>query len=299
MKKNVLASAVLLATAGLWACSETISPTATNESPTTRQGMSSRVDASGRPLAAFRTTPGDTDGTISGPSPLSVEFNLCQSRPASEDDDLRFTYDFDANDSIDARGSCRATYVYENPNGARHCGTARVCVSDRRPDGEVCRSYEVCVEGGATSSGPTQGPGPVTDQEVEPNDDDALSVDPDPGSVSVHDFKASAANLTSTPPDNLAVKGRIDPSGDEDYFKLANHTNGAFELDISLSCSASALMIVLFDGTGAFVGNDDLSCGATSTLILPANETLFLGLRATDDATAGITYQLKVEPISE
>jgi subtilisin-like proprotein convertase family protein len=109
-----------------------------------------KVSATGVPNGVFRTTPpADGEGTLVGQAPFTVSFNMCQSRPASEDDDLRYTYDFDGDGTIDTRGACRASYTYEASGGARACRPARVCVSDRRPDGEVCRSYEVCVDGGA------------------------------------------------------------------------------------------------------------------------------------------------------
>jgi subtilisin-like proprotein convertase family protein len=116
---------------------------------TSSSSSSDSVTAKGIPNAVFRTTPAaDEGGFIIGGTPLAVEFNMCQSRPASEDDDLRYTYDFDGDGTVDSRGSCRATHVYETPRRARSCRSATACVSDRRPDGEVCQRYQVCVEGG-------------------------------------------------------------------------------------------------------------------------------------------------------
>jgi hypothetical protein len=123
------------------------------------------VRAHGIPEAVFRTRPTDRDGTIAGPGPLSVEFNLCQSRPASEDDDLKYTYDFDGDGVVDYFGHCRASHTYAIAS-ARRCLPARVCVGDRRPGGEVCREYEVCVdgEGGApaTRTLSFHAPGPIS-----------------------------------------------------------------------------------------------------------------------------------------
>jgi hypothetical protein len=91
-------------------------------------------------LAVFRTTPADVDGRIAGTFPLDVEFNLCRSRPSDADNDLKFTYDFDDDGVLDTFGHCRAAHTFTTPS------RARVCVSDRRPDGIVCRAYEVASD---------------------------------------------------------------------------------------------------------------------------------------------------------
>jgi hypothetical protein len=132
---------------------------ARHEWPTSARAVSEDVTgaelhAYGRPRAVFRTTPVDQDGTIVGGSPLPVEFNLCQSRPESEDDDLKFTYDFDGDGTVDSFGHCRASHVYENGGSGRSCVPASVCVSDRRPGGEVCHAYDVCIDGGERARTP-------------------------------------------------------------------------------------------------------------------------------------------------
>jgi hypothetical protein len=141
----------------------------------------------------------------------------------------------------------------------------------------------------------------VADHEIEPNDDGSVSVDPDPGDGLVNDFDASAANLTSTPPDGLALNGAIDRVGDEDYFNFTNKTTETFKLAIRLRCSATDITVITFDGTSHLTGTFSQPCagGAGAAVILEPGQTLFLGLRAIDDATAGMTYQLKVEPTPE
>ena len=95
------------------------------------------VSAQSRPNAVFRTVPvADAAGTISGSNPLRVQFNNCQSRPADEDDDLKFTYDFDGDGTVDAFGHCRWEHTYTAP------ASARVCVSDRRGN-DVCQTWPV------------------------------------------------------------------------------------------------------------------------------------------------------------
>ena len=88
-------------------------------------------------LPVFQTRPREKDGRITGASPLEVQFNLCRSRSTEAGDELKFTYDFDGDGTVDELGHCRARHTFIAP------ATARVCVSDRRPDGAVCRTYQV------------------------------------------------------------------------------------------------------------------------------------------------------------
>jgi hypothetical protein len=104
----------------------------------------------------FKTSPAaDDDGFISGDYPLTVSFNNCQSRPGDEDDDLKFTFDFDADGTVDLSGPCRATFTYGEPSHAR------VCVSDRRPGNEVCQTWTIRVLGGLLTPPPAVTPRPT------------------------------------------------------------------------------------------------------------------------------------------
>ena len=103
------------------------------------------------PVADFRTSPAaDASGTIRGPSPLGVTFNMCRSSDPDPGDELKFLYDFDGDGAFDqagGRGSCRASHEYVLPAGEdSSCVPATICVSDRQPfDGhQLCRSYTVC-----------------------------------------------------------------------------------------------------------------------------------------------------------
>src|SRR5687768_1928834 len=49
------------------------------------------VGASAVPKAVFLTNPPASDGFVTGSLPLEVTFNLCQSRPTDESDDLKYT----------------------------------------------------------------------------------------------------------------------------------------------------------------------------------------------------------------
>ena len=147
-------SASVLASATFWGCGGITNP-AQPEGDGVRGDASGGVRAATVPRATFQTTPPmNAEGRIVGSSPLTVQFNLCQSRPASEEDRLRYTFDFDGNGVVDFFGSCRAEHTYENPNASVACVAARVCVSDRQPDGEVCRTITVCTEGAAVPPAP-------------------------------------------------------------------------------------------------------------------------------------------------
>jgi hypothetical protein len=90
------------------------------------------------PSAIFRTTPrADSGGVIPGPLPLEVTFNTCPSSDVDPGDRLKTTYDFDGDGIVDLAGYCRTTFTFEA--SAR----PRVCVTDRQPDHEVCKSYEI------------------------------------------------------------------------------------------------------------------------------------------------------------
>jgi hypothetical protein len=107
-----------------------------------------------------QTVPPAELGTITGTSPLTVHFNLCQSRPVNEDDNLRYSVDFEGDGTVDFYGHCRTDHVYDNPNAATACVPARVCVSDRRPGGEVCETIEVCAESASVEEPPVVEPVP-------------------------------------------------------------------------------------------------------------------------------------------
>jgi hypothetical protein len=124
---------------GVAACSgdlsETGAPPLAPSAPLAEEN--GRVSAQSMPNAVFHSVPGpDGDGAIRGNNPLLVQFNNCQSRPTNEDDDLKFTYDFDNDGNVDAFGHCRWEHTFTGP------ADARVCVSDRRGN-DVCRTWEV------------------------------------------------------------------------------------------------------------------------------------------------------------
>jgi hypothetical protein len=102
------------------------------------------AEAQALPQAVFQTKPTEANGRIGGASPLEVQFNLCRSRPSDAGDELKYTYDFDADGKVDEFGNCRARHTFVAP------ARARVCVSNRRPDGSVCRVYQVDATGEPT-----------------------------------------------------------------------------------------------------------------------------------------------------
>jgi hypothetical protein len=100
------------------------------------------------PTAVFRTRPRpDAAGVISGGSSFEVTYNLCHSTDPDPGDELRFTFDFDGDGTVDERGSCRATHRYEVGTYETGCQTTRACVSDRQPEHVVCQAFPVCAIG--------------------------------------------------------------------------------------------------------------------------------------------------------
>jgi hypothetical protein len=115
------------------------------------------------PTAVFRTTPrADAGGNIPGGFPLQVTFNTCPSTDTDEGDRLKTTYDFDGDGVVDYAGHCRQTHVFEDH------ARPRICVTDRTPDHQVCRSY---VVGGTVEIVPLKCPRDRREEfaEVEPN----------------------------------------------------------------------------------------------------------------------------------
>lgn len=122
------------------------------------------VGALAAPTGVFKTKPAaNALGEINGYFPLTVTFNLCRSTDPDPGDQLRYTFDFDNDGVIDFRGTCRVDYTYFVPS------SAKVCVSDRQPDGEVCKVYAInpgppaeelscptgIVNGSLSATGPT------------------------------------------------------------------------------------------------------------------------------------------------
>src|SRR5437867_12484329 len=113
-------------------------------------GWGAASSANEPPAVVFKTRPRAVNGTISGPGPLDVTFNMCPTSDSDPGDQLKFTYDFDGDGSIDYYGHCRQTHRY--PASAQ-CLEATVCASDRQPGHRVCRTYSVCAADGNDGPG--------------------------------------------------------------------------------------------------------------------------------------------------
>jgi hypothetical protein len=97
------------------------------------------------PNAIFKTRPAATAGNvIAGGDVFDVTFNMCPSTDPDAGDELKFTYDFDGDGTVDQFGHCRATHRYYAADFAAECQPAVVCVGDRHPDHAVCQTYSVC-----------------------------------------------------------------------------------------------------------------------------------------------------------
>jgi hypothetical protein len=120
-------------------------------------GWGAASSANEPPAVVFKTRPPAVDGTISGRGPLDVTFNMCPTSDSDSGDQLKFTYDFDGDGSIDYYGHCRQTHRYPVSS---HCPEATVCASDRQPGHRVCRTYTVCSLDGNGGPGPAPSPSP-------------------------------------------------------------------------------------------------------------------------------------------
>lgn len=100
------------------------------------------VSAHSLPHAVFLTKPAaDAWDTIRGRTGTVVHFNNCRSRPVDESDDLKFTFDWTDDGTVDYFGTCRQSFRYSTPR-AGLAEQARVCVSDRRGH-EVCKVWYI------------------------------------------------------------------------------------------------------------------------------------------------------------
>ncbi len=133
--RSRIATLVVITSFLQWSCGD--SPLPTQPSTPLQAERGGVLSAQAVPNAVFRTIPPDSGDFITGPMPLEVMFNMCPSRPGDESDDLKFTYDWNADGTVDWFGACRRSNVFQEN------ATVRVCVSDRRPDNEVCHTFEV------------------------------------------------------------------------------------------------------------------------------------------------------------
>lgn len=87
------------------------------------------------PVAHFKTNPSPP----TGPAPLTVDFNACQS---SDPDGDRLTFRFDVFDGFYDTGHCRREHTYRT----KGTYTAKICISDDFPGHEdICQAYTVTV----------------------------------------------------------------------------------------------------------------------------------------------------------
>jgi hypothetical protein len=125
----------------------------------TARALAAAADGNHAPAAVFRTRPrADRDGVIAGGASFDVTFNLCPTTDPDPGDELRFTFDFDGDGTVDELGHCRATHHYEVGVFESRCIPAIACVTDRQPDHRICTSYEICAAGRAAE--PTASPSP-------------------------------------------------------------------------------------------------------------------------------------------
>ena len=212
---------------------ETTAPTSTAAGADARAAASSETDGAANqpPRAVFRTRPrAGEDGVIAGGSSFEVTYNLCPSTDPDPGDQLRFSFDFDGDGTVDERGHCRATRRYEVGAYESGCTKTTACVSDRQPDHAVCRTFQVCAIGRTPEGAP--GPAPTPTPEPTPTP----SPDPDP------------ERLTQQ-----TVTGQLRPIASRDAwaFEAEGGTEVFYALD-TLSSESAYLMQACVSTSGAF-----------------------------------------------
>jgi PKD repeat protein len=102
-------------------CTQTVTASAPPPAPPNRA-----------PVASFRTNP----NPATGPAPLFVAFNACNSVDP-DGDRMKFNYDFGDGVKTSSR-LCRDDHTY-----ARGSYSAKLCVTDEQPGHETCRAFLV------------------------------------------------------------------------------------------------------------------------------------------------------------
>jgi hypothetical protein len=116
-------------------------------------GVTAQNQGNSPPNAVFRTQPREIyEGELGGTAPLEVTFNTCRSTDPDPGDQLRYTFDFDADGVNNFQGTCRGTHTYVYPQ------SAIICVDDRQPfpGHKICKKYQIYVRPGP----PVQAPPP-------------------------------------------------------------------------------------------------------------------------------------------
>ena len=167
-------------------------------------GVASRANEP--PVVVFKTRPPAVGGVISGRGPLDVTFNMCPTSDVDPGDQLKFTYDFDGDGTIDYYGHCRQTHRYAASN---RCVDATVCAWDRQPGSghRQCRTYSVCASGGNGSPSPSPAPTPT------PTPTPSPSPSPDilPFTYDLYSFTASPGTNVDVVVDTVSAATAFDP----------------------------------------------------------------------------------------
>lgn len=210
------------------------------------QGVAGTVKAaSDQPSAIFKTTPvADDSGRITGVSPLEVTFNTCATTDKDAGDSLKTTYDFDGDGKIDLAGHCRASFTYKTNRYAPTCERAVVCVTDRTPDHQVCKTYEVCPSGGP---------------------DGAPSNAPIVNGVQTFESTAVPMGIAdnTTQDSTVTVSGL---NGPVTKVKVAFHLTHTFDSDLDISLvGPDGTVVPLSTGNGGSGDNYGTGCAARTT----------------------------------
>lgn len=125
------------------------------------------ADGNQVPSAIFRTRPpANVEGVIAGGAAVDVTFNLCQSTDPDPGDELRFSFDFNGDGTVDQIGHCRASHRYEVAAFESACVPAVACVTDRQPEHRICETFQVCAAGRSREPAGSTGPILLTEQQI-------------------------------------------------------------------------------------------------------------------------------------
>src|SRR6185295_20402272 len=87
-----------------------VSPSAPSAVTAGGDGRVSAQSVGSPPTAVFKTQPpANGESVITGGSTLDVTFNLCQSTDPDAGDELKYTFDYDGDGTVDEKGHCRTT----------------------------------------------------------------------------------------------------------------------------------------------------------------------------------------------
>jgi hypothetical protein len=208
--------------------------------------------SNGPPIGVFRVNPDPPEGN----SPLTVNFNMCQSSDP-DGDDLEFSFVF--GDGGSDQGFCRVEHVYTassladvRKTDANY--TARLCVGDGVPSHEQCRTFDVRVI--------TQAPSPTTTTTI-PTTTTTTSTTTSSTTTTTTTTTSSTSSTTTTTiaaitgtggPCARDASGRLVDTSAASECSSEGVAAGSVRWSSQLDIAGASAQVVLNGRTAAFVG---------------------------------------------